>query len=447
MNFKNIPVIITLLIAGAVLAGCNKKADIRMYTYPAPEPQAMFPNAGYAGFDTVTITGSAFGDYKNAVKVFFNGVAADSVLSCEDGKITVKVPKTGISGKVSLQVWTHTVDSIGSFNVIGSPEADAMNRSLLLAGDTVIISGKGFGTDLSKIKVNFNGPDGTITELSDSLITAIVPDGFSSGNLIVIVKNLPVQGPAYGALTPVQDPIYWLQFEGNLTDKMGGASATYTFKAPEGKDMSYVAGEVGQAVKFEGTYNLASTNNQFMSLPKDITKQKELTVSCWVYWMNDSTNWVQEPIFDAGAARGTRLCLMTRMNTSFGAGYQNLIGRLAFENVKDASGTTIFGTPPTYFNAIGKGPLPKKEWHHVAMVLSQANHIERIFMDGVEQGSVALTALADQTIFTHSKVYIGAPTNGTTKEPALGGMIDEFKIFNYALTTDQIFTEYYHSKK
>lgn len=184
-----------------------------------------------------------------------------------------------------------------------------------------------------------------------------------------------------------------------------------------------------------------------MSLPKDITKQKELTVSCWVYWMNDSTNWVQEPIFDAGAARGTRLCLMTRMNTSFGTGYQNLIGRLAFENVKDAAGNTIFGTPPTYFNAVGKGPLPKKEWHHVAMVLSQTDHIERIFMDGVEQANVALTTAADQTIFTHSKVYIGAPTNGTTKEPAFGGMIDEFKVFNYALTTDQVFTEYYHSRK
>lgn len=446
MNFKNIRFILSILVLGAIYAGC-KKADIKMYSYPAPQPKGMAPYEGYAGFDTVTITGSDFGDYKNAVKVFFNGVAADTIFSCEDGIIKVLVPKAGISGRVSLQVWTHTVDSIGSFNVIQSPEVDNMSRSLLLAGDTVIISGNGFGTDLAQIKVNFNGPDATITTLSDSLITAIVPNGFKSGNLIVTVRNLPVQGPAYAALSPVQDPIYWLQFEGNLTDKMGGASATYTFKAPEGKDMSYVAGEVGQAVKFEGTYNQATTGNQFMSLPKDITKQKELTVSCWVYWMNDSTNWVQEPIFDAGAARGTRLCLMTRMNTSFGAGYQNMIGRLAFENVKDAGGNTIFGTPPTYFNAIGKGPLPKKEWHHVAMVLSQTDHIERIFMDGVEQANVALTTAADQTIFTHSKVYIGAPTNGTTKEPSFGGMIDEFKVFNYALTTDQVFTEYYHSRK
>lgn len=448
MNFKNTWFIAALLVVGAIYAGCNKKADIKEYTYPAPEPQAIYPSAGYAGFDTVTITGSTFGDYKNAVKVFFNGIVADTVLSCEDGKITVKVPKGGISGKVSLQVWTHTIDSIGTYTVYESPEADAIDRTLVLAGDTVIISGKGFGTDLSIVKVNFNGPDGVITALTDSLITAVVPYGFSSGNLTVTVRNLAVQGPAYGALTPVPDPIYWLQFESSLNDKMGGAAATYTFKAPEGKDMRYVDGKIGQAVKFEGTFNLLTKDNQFMSLPKDITRQKELTVSCWVNWTGDSTTWTQEPIFDAGFARGSRICLMTRMNTNFGTGYQNMIGRVCFENIKDASGTLIFGTPPTYFNTVAKGPLGKKEWHHVAMVISQADHIERIYMDGVEQASIALsvTPLADHTIYAHNKVYIGAPTNGQTKEPALGGMVDEFKVFNYALNKDQIFTEWYHSK-
>jgi uncharacterized protein (TIGR03437 family) len=434
--------IMALLAVAAIYAGCTKKADIKMYTYPAPEPQGMFPNEGYAGFDTVTITGATFGDYKNAVKVFFNGVEADAVLSCEDGKITVKVPKTGISGKVSLQVWTHMVDSIGSFTVIESPEADAINRSLGLAGDTVVISGKGFGTDLSKVKVNFNGPDGTITALSDSLITAIVPNGFTSGKLIVTVRNLAVEGPVFSALTPVADPVYWLEFEGNLADKMGGAAATYTYSATDGtaKPIDWSEGNRGQAVRLAGTGNRKATNSQFIACPPQISKYKEVTVTSWVNWGSrdyPDSNWYQEPVFDFGQARGLRMALMTRMAVSAGP---NMVGRLIFEKI------TEFPTN-TPFDAKATKPLNKFEWHHVAMTISTANHILVVYLDGVNIGSVTLSALADPTLFNHNKVYIGAPTNGVVNEPAFGGLIDDFKIFNYALTPDQIFTDYYHAKK
>jgi hypothetical protein len=67
-------------------------------------------------------------------------------------------------------------------------------------------------------------------------------------------------------------------------------------------------------------------------------------------------------------------------------------------------------------------------------------------MDGVEQGTIDLPTTADPTIFNHNKVYIGAPTNGVTKEPAFGGMIDEFQVYNQALTPNQIFTLYFKSK-
>src|SRR5687767_12749472 len=100
---KNIRFIAAILAFAAVYAGCTKGPDIKSYTYPAPEPKAMFPESGYAGFADVTINGSQFGDYKNAVKVFFNGIVADTVLSCEDSMIVVRVPANAVSGKVSLQ--------------------------------------------------------------------------------------------------------------------------------------------------------------------------------------------------------------------------------------------------------------------------------------------------------------------------------------------------------
>ncbi len=432
---KNIQFITVILALAAVYVGCTKGPDIKSYAYPAPEPKAVFPDAGYAGFAEVTITGAQFGDYKQAVKVFFGGIQADTIISCEDGKIVARVPAAAVSGKVSLQVWTHTIDSVGAFIVVPPPVVTTASKDIGLPGEIVEITGKGFGTVIENVKVNFNGTAGTIAEISDTLLKVELPVGFTSGSIVVLVNKYPVTGPLFRAVANVPDPIYWLEFEGNLTDNMGGTAATYTYK-DSGKPMGYSTGVSGQAIKLEGTYNFTTTNNQVLSLPAQLTRQPELTVSCWVNWTNDSTAWVQEPIFDAGAARGTRLCLMTRMNTSFGTGYQNMIGRMAFEKVGNFP--TI-----TYFNAIGKGPLPSKEWHHVAMVVSQTDHTEKIYLDGIEHGSVALRADADQTIYSHSKVYIGCPTNGVVKEPAFGGMIDEFQIYSHALNADQIFALYY----
>lgn len=432
---KNIKFLTAILALAAIYTSCTKGPDIKSYSYPEPEPKAIYPEAGYAGFADVTITGSQFGDYKNAVKVFFNGIQADTIISCQDSVIVARVPLTAVSGKVSLQVWTHTIDSIGQFTVMSVPVVSKASKDIGLPGETVELSGSGFGTDATNIRVNFNGTSASITEISDTLMKVVLPQGFSSGTITVSFNNFLVSGPLFRAVANVPNPLYWLAFEGNLTDAMGGAAATYTYK-DSGKPIGYSAGVSGQAVKLEGTYNWFTTNNQVLSCPAQLTKQAELTVSCWVNWTNDSTAWTQEPIFDAGAARGTRLCLMSRMSSGFGTGYQNLISRLAFEKVGNFPSLT-------YFNVVGKGPLPSKEWHHVAMVVSQADHVEKIYLDGVEWGSTTLSADADQTIYSHSKVYIGCPTNGVVKEPAFGGMIDEFQIYNAALNADQIFALFY----
>lgn len=435
---KNIQFLTALLALVAVYIGCTKGPDIKRYTYPAPEPKAMFPDSGYAGFAEVTINGTQFGDYKDAVKVFFNGVQADTILSCEDGKIVVRVPNNAISGKVGLQVWTNTVDSIGEFRIVTAPIVTKANKDIGLPGETVEISGKGFGTDLTKVKVNFNGTTGTVTGMNDTTLHVTLPQGFTSGKIVVSVNNYPVTGPIFRAIATVPDPIYWLSFEGNLNDNMGGAAAIYSYK-DSGKPMGWGTGVSGQSVKFEGTYNFTTTNNQYLALPKELTRQPELTVACWVNWTNDSLQWTQEPIFDAGFARGNRLSLMTRMSTGFS---NNMVSRLAFEK-KGPSDPVTGGVVP--YTATGT-PLTKKEWHHVAMVVSQANHIQRIYLDGVETGSGVLAALADHTIYEHSKVYIGSPIAGSTKEPSLGGMVDEFQIFKQALNADQVYALYYKHK-
>ncbi|WP_207514597.1 LamG-like jellyroll fold domain-containing protein [Longitalea luteola] len=432
---KNLKFIPAIMAAAVVYAGCTKSPDLKIYGYPAPEPKGMFPDSGYAGFNEVTIDGSSFGDYKNAVKVFFNGIQADTIVSCVDGKIVVKVPGDAISGKVSLQVWTHMIDSVGSFKVVPPPVVKTASKDIGLPGETVEIAGTGFGADPAKVKVDFNGTTAAITEITDTLLKVALPQGFTSGNIQVSVNNYPVTGPLFRAVASVPNPVYWLAFEGNLADKMGGTAATYSYK-DWGKPMSYAAGVNGQAVVLPGASNFLTTNNQFLACPPQISKHANITVSCWVNWSNDS-NWVQEPVFDFGQARGLRMALMTRMQTNQGP---NMLGRLIFEKIPEF-------TPFTAFDAKADRPLPAKEWHHVAMTISTDEHIQRVYMDGQKIAELALDVKASPTLFNHNKVYIGAPTNGVVKEPAFGGMVDEFEIFDEALNGDQIFALFYKNRQ
>jgi concanavalin A-like lectin/glucanase superfamily protein/IPT/TIG domain-containing protein len=433
-SFKNnIPFVLTLLALAAICNSCNKGPDIKTYDYPAPLPQGFSPNIGYAGTDII-ITGSSFGDYRNAVKVFFNGIQADTIRSCEDGKIIVKVPAAAISGKVTLQVWTNTVDSIGSYTVIPSPVVKSVTPNVGFPGDTVIVNGSGFGTDIPKLNVSFNGPNGSIIDATDTLLTVIVPPGFTSGNLVVSVNNFPVTGPVFGALATVPDPAYQLDFEDNLNDKMGGTAATYTQGAAA--TLSYVTGVNGKAVSLAGWPNSATTNNQIIVLPSAIVKlQKEFSVTCWVNWLGKLN---QEPVFDFGETRGNRVALMARMQSGFAGGTAgvNPVGRLIFEN---KTGFTGFND----LNAVTSKALPLNSWHHLAMTVSTANKLLSVYLDGVLIGSKTLPAAADPTLINYNKAYIAAPSYGVLNEPAFGGMIDKFQVFYSALSADQVFTNYY----
>jgi hypothetical protein len=335
------------------------------------------------------------------------------------------------------------VDSVGTYTVMPFPEIKSVNNTAGLPGDTILISGTNFGSDLTKVNVSFNGTTGAIAELKDTLISVIVPASFNAGNLQLTVDGFTVAGPGFGLLVAIPNPIYWLDFENNLNDKMGGTAATYTYSATDGtaKPIAYADGIKGKAVRLAGTGNRSTlngqnSNNQFIACPPQISKLPEITVTAWVNWGSldhpDST-WMQEPVFDFGQARGLRMALMTRMNAAAGP---NMVGRLIFENI-----TGFPGNNP--FDAKATKALPKNEWHHVAMTISTAGHLLKVYLDGELIGSVTLPDAASPTLFNHNKVYIGGPTNGVRNEPAFGGLIDNFQIYNQALSGDQIYTNFY----
>ena len=221
---------LTLLLLSIVflITSCNEEGpQFREFTYPEPVVTGISPVKGYAAiYDT--IKGSNFGVLPKAVKIYYGGVKADSIISCVDNMIVVKVPNKAVSGKVSMQIWTHILDSIGFYDIVPSPEiysvvsSNAGFPNVAFPGvDIVTIKGINFGTDVSKVKVKFSSTPASIISLTDNTITVATPDGYLSGyisitmtqgKLKLISPTVMINPNAAGDITP-----YFLKNTGNTS--------------------------------------------------------------------------------------------------------------------------------------------------------------------------------------------------------------------------------------
>jgi hypothetical protein len=221
-------IFINLLILNLFIASCEKDPSFRTFNYPVPVTSGISPSSGYIG-TTMTITGTNFDTLIGAVKVWFGGVQATTIVSCTNNQIVVQVPSNAVSGKVSLQVWTNKVDSIGTFSAIQAPVINLnytanTRNNIAYPGDTVYIKGVRFGTDVSKVSIKFSGTSATnVPSINDTLIKVITPNGYSSGNVTITMGGLNIIGTpalinpnAPGNLTP-----YFLSNTGDTT-KGGG---------------------------------------------------------------------------------------------------------------------------------------------------------------------------------------------------------------------------------
>jgi len=188
-----------LWLIGAVImfSGCEKDPNIKIYQYPAHSVSGLSPAASYPN-TYITITGKDFGTLKDAVKVFFGDVKADSIISCQDEKIVVKVPATAISGKVTLKVWT-TTSEVGTFTVLPVPTitsvslrgASVGDGAMVNSGDTLSVKGTNFNSNMS---VLFGSTAATVIPVSAGEIKVIIPVT-SSGNLKIVFDTQVINGP------------------------------------------------------------------------------------------------------------------------------------------------------------------------------------------------------------------------------------------------------------
>lgn len=226
---RTIIIVFIMILSLSFFTACEEGPDFRIVEYPEQTVTGIDQASGYPGIN-VTITGTNFGTLKGAVKVYFGGILATNVVSCEDTKIVVQVPANAISGDVTLQVWKHTNEAFAQFTVFPAPAIKSVTSNNVINTvafpevDIVTINGVNFGSDASKVVVSFNGTVAPIQTITDTKITVLAPANYATGFVSITMGGLTISGTpaivnptAPGDITP-----YFMSNTGVMDAKGGG---------------------------------------------------------------------------------------------------------------------------------------------------------------------------------------------------------------------------------
>jgi len=152
-----------------------------------PEIAAINPATGRLN-DIVTISGKGFGTVQGASTVDFNGGPATEIQGWSNGSISVKVPGTAKTGKVSVTVSGQKSNEV-DFSIL--PSISSIFPTSGLVGDQITISGACFGASQGTSFVSFQGANASsYISWADNQIVAVVPTGTQNGKLSVTVGGV-----------------------------------------------------------------------------------------------------------------------------------------------------------------------------------------------------------------------------------------------------------------
>ncbi len=206
-----------------------------------------------------------------------------------------------------------------------------------------------------------------------------------------------------------------------LTGSIGSLVHRYRFEEAGGNAIAdSVGGPIWNGTLFGGgmlaggTLTLASSSHQYGTLPAGIVGSlSNITVMTWVN-LASLTDWSR--IFEFGQDFTTNMYLMAR---------SGLTGKLQFGITTNGSGAE---------QQIGSGAsLTAGVWHQVAVTV--AGGVGVLYLDGVAVGTNANLTLSPANLGTTTLNYIGKSQYAV---PSLNGALDEFRIYNTALSAAEI---------
>ena len=173
---------------------------------------------------------------------------------------------------------------------------------------------------------------------------------------------------------------------------------------------SFAPGKVGNALDFE------IAQQGFATLPADLLQgATEATVATWVYINNNNVVW--QRIFDFGKDTTSYMFLTSNGGNSSLPRFAITVGGKASEQMIE-----------------GPAALPTKTWTHIAIVLGPSGGI--MYVGGVQFTANTGVSLRPADLGSLTNSYIGR--SQFAKDPYFDGDIDEFRVYNRALSPSEI---------
>jgi len=203
--------------------------------------------------------------------------------------------------------------------------------------------------------------------------------------------------------TPFLNPGYW------PFDEAAGSTATDVWNnraATLQSGASFAAGNYNNGLSLDGTAN------GYATLPNDVVSTlNDFTVSVWVK-LNAVSTWARA--FDFGTGTTKYMFLAPKSGSNY----------LRYAILAPGSGEQQINSTAT----IGTGV-----WTHIAVTLS--GNLGIMYVNGIEVGRNAAMTSKPSSLGSTNQNYIG---KSQFADPMLNGFIDEFRIYNRALTAAEI---------
>jgi hypothetical protein len=168
-------------------------------------------------------------------------------------------------------------------------------------------------------------------------------------------------------------------------------------------------------------------NKQYVDLPDNLLSGlTNATFETWVTWPATGNNW--QRIFDFGNAAtgstGAYVFLTPRVSSTGGC-------RVALSTAGSASETAAGG-------AQVNGPVIAAGAHHFVFIIDDTGDSVSLYVDGTLGSTVGFTGSIASLAGPNN--WLGRSNYTTSADPYLGGTLDEFRIYNVALTPAQLRT-------